>query len=195
MAATVEFLFDFGSPASYIAHRRLPALVARTGVIIDYQPVLLGGIFKSSGNSAPATVPAKGRYLFRDLQRFADRERIPLAMNPYFPPNTVLLMRIATGLVGTLDFMTFVDAAFDAMWIDARDMSGRDSVAAVLDRAGLDAETMLALAQDGAVKERMRANTDAAVARGVFGVPTFFVDGEMFFGQDRLDWVEAALTP
>lgn len=189
---TIEFLFDFGSPASYIAHCRLKGIAARTRARVETIPILLGGVFKATGNSAPMTVPAKGRYTGIDLMRFAARDGVPFATNPHFPINTITLMRLATALRDDPRYARYVDFVFDAMWHYPRNMGDLGEVASVLTAAGFDAPATLALADRAEVKDRLRAETEAAVARGVFGAPTFFVGGEMWFGQDRLDWVEAA---
>lgn len=188
MGKTVEFLFDFGSPTTYLAHRRLPAL----GLEVTHVPVLLGGIFKATGNASPVLVPARGRYMGADMARHASKFDIPLTMNPWFPINTIVLMRMATAWLDEPRFMAFVDAVFDAMWATPRNLGDPAEVAAVLAAAGFDPAALLARADDPAVKERLKAATEAAVARGAFGCPTFFVGGEMFFGQDRLDWVADA---
>lgn len=193
-AKTIAFLYDFGSPASYVAHCRLKGVAARTGAAVDHVPILLGGVFKATGNSAPMTVPAKGRYTGMDLARFAARDGVPFAMNPHFPINTVVLMRLATALRDDPRYLRFVDFAFDAMWHFPRNLGEPDEVTALLANAGFDAAATLAAAGTPAVKDRLRSETDAAVARGVFGAPTFFVGDAMWFGQDRLDWVEAAAT-
>lgn len=190
---TVEFLFDFGSPTTYLAHKRLPGLVERTGATVDYVPVLLGGLFKATGNASPAAVPAKGRYMSVDMDRFAVRHGIDLKPNPYFPINTITLMRIAAGLKGDPRFMPYVEAVFDAMWADERNMGDPAVLSNVLSSAGLDVPALLALAADQGAKDRLKSATEAAVERGVFGAPTFFIGDAMYFGQDRLDWVEDAL--
>lgn len=192
MAARIEFLFDFGSPTTYLAHKRLPDIAARTGAAVDYVPVLLGGIFKATGNASPAMVPAKAKYMNADMARFASRHGIPLAFNPWFPINTITLMRAATGLADDPRFEDFVDTVFDAMWANPRNLGDPAELRALLFAAGFDADAVLSRADEPEVKDRLKAATEDAVARGVFGAPTFFVAGEMFFGQDRLDWVEAA---
>lgn len=193
MARTLEFLFDVGSPTTYLAHRRIPDLIARTGAEVIYVPVLLGGIFKATGNASPVMVPAKGAYMGADMARFAKKFDVPLNMNPYFPINTITLMRMAAGLVGEEAFPRLVDALFDAMWQGRKNMGDPEVVAAVLGGASLDPEALLALAESPEAKDRLKANTESAVARGAFGAPTFFVEDEMFFGQDRLDFIEDAL--
>lgn len=193
MEKTLEFLFDVGSPTTYLAHKRLPGVIERTGAEVIYVPVLLGGVFKATGNASPAMVPAKGAHMNVDLARFAKKFGVTLNFNPYFPINTLTMMRMTAGLVGDDRFPVLVDALFDAMWKGRRNMGDPAVVAAVLEKAGLDPAEMLSLAESQEAKDALKANTEAAVARGVFGAPTFFVDDEMFFGQDRLDWVEEAL--
>ena len=190
---TVQFLFDFGSPASYLAYKRLPDLVARTGAWVDYVPMLLGGVFKATGNASPATIPAKGRWTGIDFRRWAARHGTEFNFNPHFPINTMHLMRGATGLIEDTRFMGYCDAVFDAMWREPKNLGDPAELAPVLRRAGLEADDFRALIEREDVKERLKAATETAVARGVFGAPTFFVGEEMFFGQDRMDFVEEAL--
>lgn len=194
MGKTVEFLFDVGSPASYVAFKRLPAIAERTGATIDWQPFLLGGVFKATGNHSPAEIPAKGAWTSVDLARFAKRHGVPFERNPFFPINTLHLMRGAAGLQGDRRFMAYLDAVFDAMWKTPRNLGDPAEMAPVLARAGIGGDEFMALINSEDTKARLKATTEAAVARGAFGAPTFFVDGEMYFGQDRLDWVEEALA-
>lgn len=193
MTKTLDFLFDFGSPASYLAYKRLPALAARTGAKIVYQPMLLGGVFKATGNASPASIPAKGRWTGIDFRRWAKRYGTEFTFNPHFPINTMQLMRGATGLIDDMRFMTYCDMVFDAMWREPKNLGDPNELIPVVRRAGLAPEDFRALTEREDVKERLRATTEAAVARGVFGAPTFFVGEEMFFGQDRMDFVEEAL--
>lgn len=195
MSKSVQFLFDFGSPAAYLAWTQLPRLVADTGASVDYQPILLGGVFQASGNRAPITVPAKGRYLFQDLDRYARQYGVPLVMNPHFPINTITLMRIDVALLeaGQAPLQAWRDAAFRAIWAEQRNLGDASVVAEVLGSVGLDAPAVLAMAVEPSVKESLRLRTQQAVDRGVFGAPTFFVGEAMFWGQDRLDFVRAAL--
>ncbi|MBC7497397.1 MAG: 2-hydroxychromene-2-carboxylate isomerase [Sphingomonadaceae bacterium] len=192
MPRTIEFYYDFGSPASYIAHCRLKGVAARTGAIVELIPILLGAVFKATGNASPIECPAKGRYVAVDLMRFAARDGVPFASNPHFPINTTRLMRAATALRGDPGYARYVDFAFDAMWHFPRNLGDPAEMAAVLTNAGFDAEAVVARAASPEVKDVLRATTDAAIARGVFGAPTMFVGDEMWFGQDRVDWVEAA---
>lgn len=196
MSKTVEYYFDFGSPAAYLASTQLPALSAETGATVLWRPMLLGGVFVATGNASPANVPAKGRYIFRDFARFARRYAVPLKVNPFFPINTITLMRIAVGLQLREDprFMEYCNAMFRAIWVDAQNMNDPATVASVLQAGGFDAPALLALASEQAVKDKLKAETELAVSRGVFGAPTFFVGEQMFWGQDRLDFVREALA-
>ena len=185
----IEFLFDFGSPATYLAYRRLPAIAQAANATIIWTPILLGGIFKATGNTSPAAVPAKGAYMTLDLKRFAKKHQVEFHMNPYFPINTLTLMRAATGYQRhhPTQFPTYVEAIFNAMWQTPKDLSNPDIVATTLKQASLDAELFQTLITREDVKTTLRENTEHAVARGAFGAPTMFVNAEMFFGQDRLD--------
>jgi 2-hydroxychromene-2-carboxylate isomerase len=193
---TVEFFFDFGSPASYLAWTQLPALCAAGGATLIYRPMLLGGVFQATGNASPVTVPAKGRYMLTDLARFARRYGVPMQFNPHFPVNTLALMRGAVGLQlrQPQRFVDYVSAMFNAMWVDGRNMADPVVLGEALAQAGFDPSAVLALTADPAVKDALKANTEQAVRRGAFGAPTMFVGDQMFFGQDRLDFVREALA-
>ena len=195
MDKAVEFFFDVGSPAAYLAFERLPPICEAAGAALEWRPMLLGGVFQAAGNQSPMTVPAKGRYVLADLQRFARRHDIPFRQNPHFPINTLTLMRMATGLQlrDPQRFVPYVAAVYRAIWVDGLDMNDPAVVAGVLQHAGFDPQALLALAGDPEVKQRLKDDTQEAVARGVFGAPTCFVDGEMYWGQDRLDFVKEAL--
>ena len=148
MPKTIEFLFDVGSPTSYLAFRRLPAIVARTGATVEYIPVLLGGIFKATGNAPPGMVAARGRWMGIDMARYAKREGITLGMNPDFPINTIVMMRLLTSARGTPDFMPLAETLFSAMWEHPRNMGDPAIIAATLTAAGFDADVQLARAND-----------------------------------------------
>ncbi|NLC02463.1 MAG: 2-hydroxychromene-2-carboxylate isomerase [Pseudomonas formosensis] len=194
MSKQVEFYFDVGSPASYLAWTQIAQLAERHGAEVVYQPMLLGGVFKATGNASPASVPAKGRYTRIDFERFARRYQVPFAQNPFFPINTMQLMRGAVALLDGDQFQPYADAVFRAIWVEGQNMGDPDVVARVLGGQGFDVAGLLQQINDPAVKERLRQITERAIERGVFGAPTFFVGDEMFFGQDRLDFVEAALA-
>jgi 2-hydroxychromene-2-carboxylate isomerase len=197
MTKTVEFYFDFGSPAAYLAWTQLPKICAETGAVVVHKPMLLGGVFQATGNRAPMTVPLKGTYLFVDLTRFAHRYGVPLTLNPNFPINTLTLMRAAVGLQKNADprFDAYCAAMFKAIWVAGKNMNDPAVVGAVLAQAGFDPQALLALSSEQGVKDELKTLTEAAVQRGVFGAPTFFVADQMYWGQDRLDFVREALTP
>ncbi|MFT4096315.1 MAG: 2-hydroxychromene-2-carboxylate isomerase [Rhodoblastus sp.] len=188
-----EFFFDFGSPASYLAYTRMDGIAKRTGAEIVWRPMLLGGVFKATGNASPAMVPAKGKWMNADLARFARRYGVAFNRNPFFPVNTLVMMRGAAAFEGTPQFRPYVDAMFKAMWVDQKNMNDMPTAASVLKAAGFDPQEFMAKAESQEAKDRLKATTEEAVARGVFGAPTTFVGDEMFFGQDRLDFVEEAL--
>lgn len=194
MSKTVEFYFDFGSPTAYLAHKRLGQLGKQYDLQVRYMPMLLGGVFKATGNASPVAIPAKGKYMLeQDLPRFARRYGVPLNFNPHFPINTLNLMRgaIAAQRLGCME--AYVNLAFDAVWVQEKNMGDPAIVSQALTEAGLDADGLIALSQDPDVKAELVAATEAAVARGVFGAPTLFLDGAMYFGQDRLDFIEEAI--
>ena len=192
---TVEYFFDVGSPTAYLAWTQLPKIAAETGAAIAWRPMLLGGVFKATGNTSPVTVPAKGRWMNQDIARWARRYGVPFAFNPHFPINTLPLMRGATALQmrRPADFLRYLDAVERAMWEAPRNLGDPAVLAATLAEAGFDADELVALTGDPEVKAKLVATTEEAVARGVFGAPTFFVGDAMFFGQDRLDFVREAL--
>jgi 2-hydroxychromene-2-carboxylate isomerase len=194
-AKEVEFYFDVGSPAAYLAWTQLPRIAQEAGASVAYRPFLLGGVFQATGNRSPMEVVPKGQYMRDDLQRFAQRYGVPFQHNPHFPINTLTLMRGATGvqLREPQRLPAYADAVFRAIWVDACNMGDAATVGAVLQQAGFDGQQLLAWAADPEVKERLKSVTQDAVARGVFGAPTFFVDGRMYWGQDRLDFVKEAL--
>ncbi|MGF0336295.1 2-hydroxychromene-2-carboxylate isomerase [Ectopseudomonas toyotomiensis] len=195
MSKTVEFFFDLGSPASYLAHTQLPDLCRDASAELVYRPMLLGGVFQATGNASPAMIPAKGRYMIRDLARFAERYGVPMRFNPHFPINTLTLMRllVAVQLHQPERFDDALPALFRAIWVDGVNMGDPVKVAGVLVAAGFDAAALQAQIAEPAVKDALKVTTEEAVKRGVFGAPTCFVGGEMFFGQDRLDFVREAL--
>jgi 2-hydroxychromene-2-carboxylate isomerase len=192
---TFEFWFDFGSPAAYLAFTQIPSIEAATGAKAIYRPMLLGGVFQATGNHSPATIPAKGKYIFNDFNRYAKRYGVPFNSNPHFPINTLLLMRGAAGMQQQPDqFVAYCNAIFQAIWIDALNMNDPATVGVALQKAGFDPQKLMTLANDQATKDALKASTTEAVSRGVFGAPTFFIGDQMFWGQDRLDFVKEALA-
>ncbi len=193
MARTLEFYFDYGSPYSYLADTQVEAIAQRTGATLARKPMLLGGVFKATGNHSPAELPAKSAWSAFDMPMWSTHYGVPFRRNPFFPVNTLALMRgaAAAQLDGLFD--RYHPAMYKAMWVDGRNLNDINEVAAVLTAAGLDARRFGQRIQDQDVKDRLKATTEDAVARGVFGAPTCFVDGMMFFGNDRLPFVELAL--
>ena len=189
MGKQIEFYFDYGSPFSYLADTQLPALASRTGAEIVYRPILLGGIFKATGNASPISIPAKGKYMALELDRWARHYRVEMKMNPHFPFNTIRLMRGAIAALQQKRFAAYHPATFSAVWSEGRNLGKEEVLRDLLQSVGIDPASI-----DGdEIKHELRANTDQAVAGGAFGAPTFFVNGEMFWGNDRLDFVEDAL--
>lgn len=191
----VQFLFDFGSPNAYLCHKVLPQMVARTGVAVDYVPVLLGGLFKLANNRSPAEafadIPNKRAYDALETRRFVAAHGLTAyRFNSFFPVNTLLLMRGAVAAQRLGCFEAYVDAAYAGMWEQSLNMADPLVVAAALRAAGLPGDAILAATQDPDVKQQLLANTQDAFARGAFGSPTFFVGDEIFFGKDRLRQVE-----
>jgi 2-hydroxychromene-2-carboxylate isomerase len=193
MARTLEFYFDYGSPYSYLADTQVEAIAKRAGAQLVRKPMLLGGVFKSTGNQSPAELPAKSKWSAFDMPMWARYYGVPFNRNPHFPVNTLALMRGAAAAQIDGAFEKYHPAMFKAMWVDGRNLNDIKEVAAVLTTAGLDANKFGHRIQDQDVKDRLKSTTDDAVARGVFGAPTMFVDDKMFFGNDRLPFVEMAL--
>ncbi len=195
MAKTFDYYFDFGSLATYLAHTQMDKIKAETGASPVYLPMLLGAVFKATGNASPASVPAKGKYIFVDFKRFADSYGVPLETNPFFPIITTALMRMVTGLQMRSDarMHEFMDTIFKAIWVDAMNLNAPEVVEQILREAHFDPVELLQLANEQATKDRLKDITTQAVDRGVFGAPTFFVGEDMFWGQDRIEQLKVAL--
>ena len=192
------FWFDFGSPNAWFSHQLLPGIEARTGARFRYVPVLLGGIFKATGNQAPlmafSAIPAKLAYMDHEMQRFARRHGLTqFRHNPHFPVNTLALMRGAAAASSIGLLMPYTEAMFRYMWETPRKLDDPAVLAETLAEAGLPADQLLTLSQDPAVKDILVRNTADAVANGVFGIPSFKVGDELFFGKDSLGDLEAEL--
>ena len=190
MTKTLEFLFDIVSPASHLAWPIVPKIAASAGAELIYTPVLLGGVMQATGNRPPGTVAAKGRWMGQDLARWAGHYGVTYRRNDVFPQMTIMPMRGALALLGTPGFMPFVEAFLKALHVDNLVVEDEAVIGGVLEGLGLDPSDMLARTQDPAIKERLKTNTEDAVARGMFGAPTFFIGETMHFGQDRL-WMVA----
>jgi 2-hydroxychromene-2-carboxylate isomerase len=195
----LDFIFDFGSPNAYYCYKVLPQILERTGAEMRLHPVLLGGLFKITGNQSPMQafggVKGKLEYEMLESKRFADKHQLSdFRFNAHFPVNTVNIMR---GLVAAQQLgceQQYIDVVLSAMWEQSLKMDDPEVMAATLQDGGLDAEAIMALIQTDPVKEQLKANTQAAADRGVFGIPTFFVGDEMFFGKERLGQVEEELA-
>ena len=194
MTKEVEFLFDVGSPTAYHAYTQLPAIAEKARANIIWVPILLGGLFKAVGNQSPALLAPKSAWMASDLPRFARRYNVPYQPNKYFPINTLALMRGAVAADEDGFLQEYLAAVFPAMWAQSRKMDDPEVVSDTLITGGIDPEQLFARIGDQAVKDKLKMNTERAAERGAFGAPTFFVGGNMFFGQDRLDFVSESLT-
>jgi 2-hydroxychromene-2-carboxylate isomerase len=195
MSQNPQFLFDVGSPNAFLSHEAIPAIERRIGVKFDYVPVLLGGIFKATNNKSPAETLAgiKNKREFQAIEtaRFLKRFSVqPYVWNPFFPINTLNLMRAAVAAQVEGVFEGYVEAAFHHMWREPKKMDDPDIALAAFKASGLDAAKLFARAQDADVKAKLIENTQSAVERGAFGSPTFFVGNEIFFGKEQLRDVE-----
>ena len=195
MPVSVEFHFDFGSPNAYLSHLVVPAIERRTGVRFAYVPVLIGGVFKATNNVSPAVslrgIKNKGEYAELETRRFLTRHGITrYARNPFFPVNTLQIMRGAVAAQRLGCYERYVDELYRHMWAEPKKLDDPAVIAAALAESGLPANELLALAADASVKQELIANTEHSVARGNFGSPSFFVGEALFFGKDRLREVE-----
>jgi 2-hydroxychromene-2-carboxylate isomerase len=188
MSKRLEFFYDYVSPYSYLANSQVEGLDAE----IVYRPMFLGAVMRATGNSPPKNVKAKGDYLDRDLARWVARYSIPYRMNPIFPQNTVNALRLAIVAQHDDCFRAVHEALFDAMWVHGKNLSTADCLAEIAAAAGMSGASLLRIGTDE-IKDELRANTEEAIARGTFGAPTFYVDDEMFFGNDRFDFIRDAI--
>jgi len=190
MTKAIEFYFDFGSPTTYLAYHRLKQLNKKYGVEILCKPVLLGGIFKGANNNSPAFVPLKAQWMDIDMNRYASRFGIELKQNPFFPINTLYLMRgvLVAEELGCLD--RYIETVFNAMWREPKNLGDLAILIETLTEAELDAEKILQGAQQEEIKQDLKQRTSDGLARGLFGCPTLFYGDEFFFGQDRIFFIE-----
>jgi 2-hydroxychromene-2-carboxylate isomerase len=189
MAKRIEFFYDYLSPFSYLADTQLPAIARRASAEIIYRPILLGAVMKATANSGPLPIQGKAGYNVTDFQRWAKRYGVPAQFSPHFPFNTIRVLRAAVAAQRHGRFEEFHSAAFRAIWENGQDLSKEEALRHLLSDVGIDP----ALIDGDEIKHQLRANADEAVSRGAFGAPTFFVGDEMFWGNDRLDFVEEAL--
>ncbi len=199
MSTAPQFLFDFGSPNAFLSHEAIPAIERRIGVKFEYFPILLGGIFKATNNRSPvetlAGIKNKPEFQALETERFLKRFNVrPYTLNPFFPVNTLNLMRAAIAARSEGVFEKYVDAVFHHMWVEPKKMDDPDVAIGALTASGLDAAKLFARAQEPEVKAKLIENTQSAVERGAFGSPTFFVGKEMFFGKEQLREVEEMVS-
>lgn len=199
VSKTLEFIFDFGSPNAYLALKVLPPILERTGATLKITPALLGGIFKATGNKAPfvqfGDIPSKLAYERLEMERFIRKHGLTaFRMNPHFPINTLTIMRGAMVAEDEGRLPPYVDAVLRAMWEEGLKMDDPEVIASHLSANGFDGPALLARTQEDGIKARLVANTEGAVARGVFGIPSFLVGDELFFGKERLGQVAEALA-
>jgi 2-hydroxychromene-2-carboxylate isomerase len=187
----VDFFFDLSSPYSYLAATQMQPLAERTGAEIAWRPMVLGAVFKTVGNEMPARVPHKARWMGNDLSRWAEQYGVPFEFSAHFPVNAIKAMRLI--LVDDAKAAAVTLAGFRAMWAEGRNIAEEAELRRIAETGGLDAATALTAIDTPAIKDRLRANTDEAVARGAFGAPTMLVGDELYWGNDRLHFVEAAL--
>ena len=193
MRKSVEFFFDYGSPASHLAFFELRKIAREAGAEILWRPILLGGVFKAINSHSPVDIVPKGKWMMWDLANYAERYGVPFVHNPHFVINTLPIMRGAIVAERRGELERYSEAMFLAIWRDALDMDDPAVIGQALVKYGFDAKAYFAGTQEQAVKDDLKTRTDAAIARGVFGLPTFFVGEKMWWGQDRLEWVKEAL--
>jgi 2-hydroxychromene-2-carboxylate isomerase len=194
VSKTIELFYDYISPYSYLCNSQIGALAERTGAEVVYRPVLNGGLILAADNKPPPSIPAKAGYMMQDLPRWVKRYGVPFAMNPHFPVNTLKALRGAIVAQQEGVFDAYHEGVFRATWVDGVDIADPEPLRIIAEKAGLDGDSFLQRIQDQKVKDVLKANNDEALARGGFGVPTIFVGDQMFFGNDRLDFVEEALA-
>jgi 2-hydroxychromene-2-carboxylate isomerase len=187
----LEFFFDLSSPYSYLASTQMQPLADKTGAEIAWRPMVLGAVFKATGNEMPARVPGKARWMGNDLQRWADHYGVPFRFSSHFPANAIKAMRLI--LVDDAKAAAVAQAGFRAMWADDRDLTDDGVLRSIAEMGGLEPAAAMQAIETPAIKDKLRVNTDEAIARGAFGAPTMLVGDELFWGNDRLHFVEAAL--
>jgi len=188
-----DYFFDFASPYTYLCDSQIPGLVERTGAEVVYKPMVLGAVMAACGNSPPTAVPAKGAYFGQDMQRWLKRYGLPFAFNPHFPVRTIFPLRAAIVAMEEGGFDALRREVFKAVWAEQIDPNDVEAMRPVIARAGLDPDHVIARTGEQVIKDALKKTTDEAIERGVFGAPTIFVGDEMFFGNDRLEFVEEAL--
>ena len=189
----LEFYFDFGSPASYLAWTQLPKIAEENNANLIMIPMLLGGVFKATGNNSPATIASKGKWMNKDLKRHADMYGVKFVLNEFFPINTLYLMRCALAAKKLEIFYKYVEGIYWGIWVKNLNLGDTNILKSYLEELKINSDRIFELSQNDEVKNELIKNTEEAVKRGVFGAPSIFVGEEMHFGQDRLNFVEKAL--
>lgn len=193
MTKRVEYFYDYVSAASFFSHFILPKIVGHAGAELVYRPMFLGGVMQATGNRPPATVIPKGIWMSQDLGRWAKKYGLTFNSNPHFPVNTLAVMRGACALLDDPVFPAYDDAMTYAVWRDAKNMGDPEEIAKVVSEIGIDPAAFAEMVKNQKWKDALKANTDEAVERGVFGAPAMFVGDDLYFGQDRLFMVAEAL--
>lgn len=190
----VEFFYDYASTYSYLAHREIERIAAAEGADLVFKPMVLGFVFKATGNSMPAAVPAKAAYMVHDVRRWVRHYGLPFRMPSVFPVNTIRALRAAVVALEEGTFTAYHHAVMAAYWANDQDIGDSEILAAIASTAGLDGPRLIARSEEAQIKANLKANTDEAVERGAFGAPTFFVGDQMFWGNDRLEFLAQALA-
>lgn len=190
----VEFFYDYASTYSYLAHREIERIAAEREAELVFKPMVLGFVFKAAGNSMPAAVPAKAAYMVHDVRRWVRHYELPFHMPSVFPVNTIRALRTAVAALEEGTFAPYHHAVMQAYWANDQDIGDAEVLTSIATAAGLDGPRLIKRAEEPAVKDKLKANTDEAIERGIFGAPTFFVNGDMFWGNDRLHFVDEALA-
>ena len=193
MTKTVTFYFDYGSPATYLAWTQINSIIEEANAILNMVPMLLGGVFKETGNASPASVPAKGKWMNTDLKKHAKLYNVEYNSNSFFPINTLNIMRGAIAAKSMNIFQEYSEAIFTGIWVKDLNLGDIPILQEYLEKNNIDTKKLFDLAQSDEVKTMLIQNTKKAVDNGVFGAPTFVIDDELIFGQDRLNFLKLAL--
>jgi len=194
MSCDVDFYYDYGSPTAFLAWTQLPELCKRYDAVLNFKPILLGGVFKATGNATPARIVPKAKWLFDDISRYADHYGVPFRKNPFFIVNSMTMMRGAMWAQNSGVLERYNKIMYEATWVNGLDTSDVGVIASIMQEADLDGGEMLQAVKDDVIKKQLIDATTDAVDQGIFGAPTMIVDRELHFGQDRLEWVERRLA-
>tara|TARA_B100002052_G_C15863875_1_gene591387 strand:+ start:145 stop:732 length:588 start_codon:yes stop_codon:yes gene_type:complete len=193
MNKVIDFYFDYGSPATYLAWTQIYKIVEEADANLNMIPMLLGGVFKETGNASPATVPAKSKWMGADLRMYAKNYNVEFNSNSFFPINTLNLMRGAIAAQKLDIFEKYSDTIFKGIWVKDLNLGDLEVLKDYLEKSGIPADEVFKLCQDQEIKNELITNTQEAVSKGIFGAPSFIIDGILIFGQDRLHFVKDLL--